>query len=90
MSTTLLLQTPVLIFFGKIFACGLLGFFILGLLQALVEIKINPKGWKFGKEFFNPEDPENVISDEKRMRYNYNPIKNNSWINKRRNSKDNL
>lgn len=58
MFTGLLLASPLLLFFGKMFLFGFLGCLLLGLIQMALDIKMNPNGWKFGKEFYRDEDED--------------------------------
>ena len=56
MITSTILASAMLIFIGKMFACGFLGFFLLIAIRMLIDIKMNPRGWKFGNELYDHKE----------------------------------
>lgn len=86
MTHSILLASPLFLFVGKMFACGILGCMILGALRMVIELKMNPKGWKSGKEFCNSNPDEfeqNYSNAEENLIPQRVPVKYNRPISKR-------
>lgn len=61
MSTSIILSSHLFLFFAKMFFCGFVGCILLGIVHLIIDIKQNPNGWKFGKEFCDSEE-DDIIS----------------------------
>lgn len=78
MATSIILSSALLLFLGKMLACGILGCVILGLLHMAIDIRMNPEGWKLGKEFNDIADDD---ENDKELSLQKVPIRNlsNRW-----------
>lgn len=56
MLTSTILASAMFTFLGKMFACGFLGLFLLIALRLCVDVKMNPRGWKFGNELYDHKE----------------------------------
>lgn len=67
MTTTILLSSPLFLFFTKMIACGAAGCLILSLVHIVLDLRMNRGGWKSAKDFCHtsPEDFSNVANTEK-------------------------
>lgn len=80
MITSTILASAMLIFIGKMFACGFLGFFLLIAIRMLIDIKMNPRGWKFGNELYDHKEDSffgEVPEETADLKLQRIPVRNN-------------
>lgn len=79
MLTSTVLASALLVFVGKMFACGFLGFLLLISIRMCIDLKMNPRGWKLGNELYDHKEDSffSQTADDENVKLQRIPVGNN-------------